>query len=59
MPIKHILSPETPSVRLYTVDDGDDDGEVILIRHSAHLVGGTMWLKGSAENTKSDCPESA
>ncbi len=59
MHIRYILSPETPPVGLYIVDDDDDDGKVILTRHSAYLVGGTMWLKGSAENTKANCPDSA
>lgn len=63
MHIKYILSPETPSVGLYIVDDDDHDhdhdGELILTGHSAYLVGGTMWLKGSAENTKANCPDSA
>jgi hypothetical protein len=56
MHIEYILLPETPSVRLYTVDDNDD--EVMLNTYSADQVDNAMWLKGTAGNTKGDCPES-
>lgn len=57
MHIKYILLLETSLVGLYIVDDDDydHDDELILIEHNAYLVGDTMWLKGSVENTKANC----